>query len=283
MIKYYLINGVSTPVENAVLHVSDLSILRGYGIFDFFLAREGHPLFWEDYAARFYRSAQLTGLEVSFPEPELKAQVYELLKINQMEDAGVRFVLTGGYSVDAYTPGDPNLLLLLHELPANVWETSPTGIKVITHDFQRDFPEVKHLNYVMGIRMLPAIKAANAQDLVYHHGGWIRESARSNFCLVTQEGVIVTPNAEILEGVTRKQVLGLARQNSIPVEERAVYIDEIATAAEAFFTSSTKGVMPVCQVDEHRIGAGVPGQVALRLQALFLERVRAYLDARKTD
>lgn len=281
MIKYYLINGVPTPVENAVLHVSDLSILRGYGIFDFFLAREGQPLFWEDYAARFYRSARLTGLEVPFSEPDLKAQVYELLKINQKEDAGVRFVLTGGYSVDGYTPGAPNLLLLLHDLPANVWEMSPTGIKVITHDFQRDFPEVKHINYVMGIRMLPAIQAARAQDLVYHQGGWIRESARSNFYLVTRQGVIVTPEAQILEGVTRKKILELARQNNLPVEEREVHLDEIADASEAFFTSSTKGVMPVCQVDEHRIGAGMPGPVALRLQTLFLEKVRAYLDAKK--
>ncbi len=192
-------------------------------------------------------------------------------------------MLTGGYSPDAYTPGMPNLILLLHELPANVWETSPTGIKVITHDFQRDFPEVKHINYVMGIRMLPAVKAAHAQDLVYHSGGWIRESARSNFYLVTEQGVIVTPKDEILGGVTRKHVLALARQHGIPVEERAVHVDEIAGAVEAFFTSSTKGVMPVCQVDDHRIGGGIPGPVALRLQALFLEKVRAYLDTVKTD
>lgn len=281
MIKFYLINGVPTPVESAVLHVSDLSILRGYGIFDFFLAREGHPLFWEDYAARFYRSAQLAGLEVPVPEPALKAQVHELLRINELPDAGVRFVLTGGYSPDAYTPAVPNLLLMLHELPANVWETSATGIKVITRDFQRDFPEVKHINYVMGIRMLPAVKAAGAQDLVYHHGGWIRESARSNFYLVNREGAIVTPDTQILEGVTRKQIITLAREHGIPVEIREVHIQEIAEAAEAFFTSSTKGVMPVCQVDDAPVGAGVPGPVAMRLQALFLAHVRAYLDAQR--
>lgn len=274
MIRFYMVNGVATPVEQAVLHVSDLSILRGYGIFDFFLARRGSPLFWEDYAARFYRSADLAGLDVPVPPDVLKSQVEELLRLNEVSDAGVRFVLTGGYSPDSYTPDTPNLVVMLHELPANTWEVSATGIKVILVDYQREFPEVKHINYAMGIRLLPAVKAAGANDLVYHADGWIRESARSNFYLVSKAGAIVTPAERILWGVTRKHVLALARENGIPVEERDVHVDEIAEASEAFFTSSTKGVMPVVQVDDMILGDGRPGPMARRLQEMFLILVR---------
>jgi branched-subunit amino acid aminotransferase/4-amino-4-deoxychorismate lyase len=179
-------------------------------------------------------------------------------------------------SAIATTASQTNLIVMLHELPANIWESSSKGIKIITCDFQRDLPEVKTINYAMGIRMLPAVRAAGAQDLVYHDGGWIRESARSNFYIVNTAGAIITPNEQILGGVTRKHILDLARKNGIAVEERAVHLDEIAEATEAFFTSSTKGVMPVTHVDGQQISDGA-GPIAQRLQTLFLESVEAYI------
>ena len=65
MITYYHLNGRIVPVSEAVLGVTDLAILRGYGIFDFFLFREGQPLFVEDYLDRFYRSAERMQLPVA--------------------------------------------------------------------------------------------------------------------------------------------------------------------------------------------------------------------------
>lgn len=276
MIRFYNVNGAVTPVENAVLHVSDLSILRGYGIFDFFVAVRGQPLFWNDYAARFYRSAALSGMEVPCTQTQLKERVLELLTVNEMTDAGVRLVLTGGYSADAYTPpGQPNLLILLHTLPS-IWHRNASGIRVLLYDYQRELPQAKTTHYATGIRMIPRIEAAGAQDLVYHDGEWLRESTRSNFFLINSEGTIVTPGEAILEGVTRKHVLSVARANGIPVEIRDVRVSEIAKAAEAFFTSSTKGVIPVSHIDGNQTGTG-HYPICHRLQELFLESVETYL------
>jgi branched-subunit amino acid aminotransferase/4-amino-4-deoxychorismate lyase len=277
MPKFYHINGQIIPIEQSVLHISDIGLLRGYGIFDYFLAREGHPLFLDDYLDRFYRSAELLDLEIPFSRPVFTQYLYDLLAANEMRDAGIRLLLTGGYSPDGYTPTDPNLAIMVYDLPANTWEFSPTGIKVITVPFQRDLPEVKTTNYAMGIRKLKEVKAANAQDLVYVDGEYLRESARSNFYLVNAEGHIVTTPEKILWGVTRKQILDLAHKNGIVVEEREVHISELATASEAFFTSTTKGAMSIRQVDEQVIGDGKPGPVTTRLQALFIERVKEYL------
>ncbi len=162
MIKYYNINGQQTPVENAYLHVSDLSILRGYGIFDYFLAREGHPLFLDDYLNRFYRSAAELYLEIPFDKATLRQHIYDLLAANEVQEAGIRLVLTGGYSPDGYTPVSPNLLIMMYDLPTSAWEFSSQGIKIITHPFQRELPEVKTINYSTGIRMLKTVKERGA-------------------------------------------------------------------------------------------------------------------------
>jgi branched-chain amino acid aminotransferase len=277
MITHYLLNGQPVPVEAAQLHVSDLSILRGFGIFDYFMTRHGHPLFWEDYVARFERSAQLSGLYLPYSAAQLREQVYQLLDLNHATDVGVRFVLTGGYSDDGYTPpAQGNMIVMAHELPPNVWEVAPEGMKIISYDYQRDLPYAKTINYGMGIRLLGRVEAAGAKDLVYHDGGWVRESARSNFGIITRDGTLVTPSEAILHGVTRKHILQLARAEGIAVEERDLHMDEIMEASEAFFTSTTKGILSVSQVDDHVIRREA-GPIVRLLQALFVAHVEIYL------
>ena len=278
MIKYYNINGQQTPVENAYLHVSDLSILRGYGIFDYFLAREGHPLFLDDYLNRFYRSAAELYLEIPFDKATLRQHIYDLLAANEVQEAGIRLVLTGGYSPDGYTPVSPNLLIMMYDLPASAWEFSAQGIKIITHPFQRELPEVKTINYSTGIRMLKTIKERGASDLIYvDKGEWIRESARSNFFLVLNDDRIVTADEKILWGITRRQVIDAAREAGYTVEERPIHLSELAEAKEAFFTSTIKGVMAIGQIDELVLGDGNIGKVTKVLQDLFVEKVKGYL------
>lgn len=278
MIKYYNINGEQTPVENAYLHVSDLSILRGYGIFDYFLAREGHPLFLEDYLNRFYRSAGELYLEIPFDKATMKQHIYALLEANEVKEAGIRLVLTGGYSPDGYTPVSPNLLIMMYDLPATAWEFSAQGIKIITHPFLRELPEVKTINYSTGIRMLKTVKERGATDLVYvENGEWVRESARSNFFLVMPDDTLVTADEKILWGITRRQVIDAAREAGYKVEERPIHITELAQAKEAFFTSTIKGVMSIGQIDDLVYGDGMIGEVTNALQGLFVEKVKGYL------
>lgn len=278
MIKFYNINGQQTPLENAYLHVSDLSILRGYGIFDYFLAKEGHPLFLDQYLDRFYRSAGELYLDIPFDKATMRQHIYALLEANEVKEAGIRLVLTGGYSPDGYTPTNPNLLIMMYDLPASAWEFSAQGIKIITHPFLRELPEVKTINYSTGIRMLKTVKERGATDLVYvENGEWIRESARSNFFLVLPDDTIVTADEKILWGITRRQVIDAAREAGYKVEERPIHVSELAEAREAFFTSTIKGVMAIGQIDERVLGDGNIGKVTKALQGLFVEKVRGYL------
>lgn len=274
MIRYYCLNGKLSKVEETHLQVSDLSILRGFGIFDYFLVRDGQPLFLSDYLDRFYTSAERLGLSIPVERSGLTRQIMELLEANGQLDAGIRLVLTGGYADDSYTPVQPNLLVMQHAFKAPPEWQYERGIRLMSYHHQRELPEIKSINYLTGIRLQPVMRAAGADYLLYHDQGVIRESDRSNFFALTEEGVLVTPHEQILRGITRKQVLDLA-PDIVRVEERTVHMDELPTFREAFLTSSTKGVMPVVQVDETVIGEGLPGEVTLRLGALFVERVSA--------
>ncbi len=270
------------PREEVALHCHDLSILRGYGLFDFFLVRGFQPLFLEDYLDRFEASARFLRLPLPMERADIRQAIHRLIERNGRPDAAIRLVLTGGYSLDGYRPARPNFLILEHPYPERDERAYREGVRLLTFPYVRTFPTVKTTNYAVGIHQLPRLQRAGAMDVLFHQEGWFSETQRANFFIVTEEGVVATPGEGILRGVTRKQVLALARQR-FPVEERPVHLEELKRAREAFLTSSTKGVLPVVQVDAVVIGEGRPGPCSQALGAAFDELVDAYVKAHSTS
>ncbi|GAB3829520.1 aminotransferase class IV [Pontibacter rugosus] len=258
------LHGQIQPLESAFLHVRDLSIQRGYGIFDYFKVQQGQPVFLADYLQRFYESARLMELAVPLATDALKDVIQQLIQVNHLPHSGIKMILTGGYSANGYDPGEPNLIILQQPLTLPTPEMIAQGIKIITYEYVREIPKAKTINYSTGIRLIKQIKEAGASDVLYQKNGVVTEFPRCNFFIVTQDDVVVTPDADVLLGVTRKNVLKAASQK-YKIEERAVTLQDIAQAKEAFLTSTTKRILPVVQVDEIVVGNGKPGAVTLEL------------------
>ncbi len=277
MIRYYDVNDGLRQKYTASFRLDDLGLLRGYGIFDYFLVRQGVPMFFDDYTERFYRSARLLGLEVPVSTTELCQRIARLLEANREKDTAIRLLLTGGYADDSYTPIEPNFAIMQHPMPTVAPERYEEGIKLMLYRHLREVPEVKSTNYLTGILIREQLRQAGAPEVLYHDGRLVSESARSNFFIITAEGVLVTPADQVLHGVTRKHILALARQAGIRAEERDLALSELPTAAEAFLTSTIKGVLPVVQIDDIRIGDGRPGPVSRGLRELWQNHVADYI------
>lgn len=278
MQRYYNVNGAVTPAEEASLKVNDLAILRGYGIFDFFLVWEQVPLFLEDYLDRFYRSARLLHMEVPAERAELKRRIGELVSLNKEPYAGIRLVMTGGYTNDSYTPVAPNLIVMHHPYKPFADKAYDQGVKLMTYEYQRDLPEVKTTNYAMGIRLLPELKKVGAIEPLYHSEGTIKEAVRSNFYIIDQQNKIITADEDILMGITRKHVLQSV-EGTIEVERRPIQLAEVWKAKEAFLTGSNKGVIPVTRLDDHTFGNGEPGAITQKVKELFDAHRQEYVQA----
>jgi len=235
--------------EKAVLHISDLSIQRGYGIFDFFKVLNGIPVFLDEHLERLYSSAKEMRLRIDYSQDELKNIIFELLHKNNSGDTGVRITLTGGYSTDGYLLSKPNLILSLRAFIPQTKEQFEKGIKLITYEHQRQLPHVKTIDYLMGIWLQNVIKQNNADDVLYHQNGIVSECPRSNFFMVTNDNRIITPSKSILKGVIRSKLIEIAKKDFV-IEERQVSINEINLAREAFVTSTTKTILPVRQINE---------------------------------
>ncbi len=278
---YTFLNDSFVDDSKAFLHVSDLSIQRGYGVFDFFRVMDNYPLFIEDYLERLYVSAKEMHLKVPYEPEQLKSLIFELIFKNNIPMSGIKVILTGGYSPDGYQLADSANLIMVQK-PMNFPEADfqTKGIKIITHEYLRDKPDVKTINYVVGIWIQNKVLEQKAADVLYHYQGKVSEFPRCNFFMVNHDNTVVTPRDNILEGVTRKHVLKLAAQK-YKVEIGTVRLDDVLQAREAFLTSTSKRIVPITQMDETIIGDGKPGKITEDLYTALvrlenIERAKVY-------
>jgi branched-chain amino acid aminotransferase len=275
----YFLNGKFVVDAQAVLPVSDLAIQRGYGIFDFFRLQEGVLLYVEDHLHRFLRSAEIMHIPVHQSMEELRQILLELTKLNGIRDAGIRMVLTGGNSPDAWQIGIPNLLIMQQELSIGSPTDEPKAVRVITHEYRRELPKAKTINYTTGVWLQKRMKEEQADDVIYHMEGRISELPRCNCFVVLKNGSVFTPDSDILEGVTRKRLL---EQQEIPIETREVSLDLLKDAQEVFLTSSTKRVQSIISIDGKPVGSGRPGPVATRLLKILHHTERRYIESARS-
>ncbi len=268
----FYVNGEFLPQSQAKLAVSDLGLLRGYGVFDFTRTYGREPFRLRDHLERFLNSARLIELELPWGLEELEGIVHEALDRNPGGERGIRIVATGGDSPDSLSPlGRPSLLVIVKPIDTYPKEFFTKGIKAITYPAKRDLPEAKTLNYATAVRALRRARLQGAHEAIYSHGGLLYECTVCSFFAV-RGGQIMTAGSEVLDGITRRTVLELVR-GRIPVEYRFVRASEIPNLEEAFLTSSGHGVMPIVAIDGTRIGDGRPGPITKEVMGLFEERI----------
>lgn len=267
-------NGAIIPVEQASVKINDLALLRGYGLFDYFRTYNGVPFQWDWYWARFSRSAEVLRLPVAMTQAQTAEVLTELYRLADKPDIAYRFVLTGGYSPDSVSVVKPNFLIIAENLPKDNPEGHYRGIKVVPYEFVRDLPELKSTNYLHMVRLAAEMKSQGAADLLYHKDGEVSELTRSNF-FIFKGSTLITPEQNILHGITRRVVLELA-EKEFRIEVRPLLFEELEEADEAFTTSTTKWVMPVVQIGRQIVGDGKPGERTLKLLEQFEDLVKGY-------
>ena len=271
---YY--NGHISSFSQTGMSLNDLLVQRGYGIFDYLRVVDNQPLFVSDHLDRLYQSASLMHMEVPQSKEAILKIVLELVAKNNMPYSGLKLIVSGGDSSDGYSLEQPRLTIIQQPLPvpSNSFTVSP--FVLMSHPFQRQLPEVKTTDYLMAIYLQPKLKAFGGQDILYTHEGMVRECPRSNIFMISEQGTIVTPKDQILKGITRKNIIAVATDNGIQVEERPIALDEIKKSKGAFIASSTKRIIPVNKIDESVISTDSP--ILEKIFNLLVQKEQAYIN-----
>jgi branched-chain amino acid aminotransferase len=250
--------------QDAVCHPLDIALIRGYAIFDFFRTVNYQGLFLEEYMDRFIQSAQKAHLPLEYNHNELNEIISTLIDKNNHERGGIRMLLTGGISPNHFLPAKGNLFIFCEPLLLPSEKKYAEGVKLISVDYVRPIPTIKTTDYTLPCLLSVDWEEAGAEDVLYHHQGIVSESSRSNVFMV-KDGILSTPKANILLGITRRHTMDIAGN----VKVRDITLEEIKQADEVFITSTTKRILPITFLDKDAIADGKVGPFTRSLMAQF--------------
>jgi branched-chain amino acid aminotransferase len=114
------------------------------------------------------------------------------------------------------------------------------------------------------------------EALVLDNNGHLSEGSAMNIFML-RDGVLITPPVtdNILEGITRKSVIELARKElGLTVTERSIDRTEVYICEEMFMTGTAAQIVAVTKVDHHPVGSGVMGPITTRLRAIYEDVLR---------
>ncbi len=104
--------------------------------------------------------------------------------------------------------------------------------------------------------------------------GFVAEGSGENIFIIRDGKIKTTPLSVILPGITRDSVMTIARDLGFDLTEERFSRDELYIADEVFFTGTAAEVTPIREVDGRKIGKGVPGPVAKKIQQTYFDAIR---------
>jgi len=264
MPNYTILNGKLIKKENANISVFSKSMFFDFGVYESVKVIQGKIFFPDFHVARLLESAKTIKLEHSFKIEGILNWLNLLIKKNKLENAMIKFLLLGSGGKDE----KPQLFLFPVGLTFYDRKYYKKGIKAITYTGERMIPNAKSKDLLLNFLALRKAQENNAKDaLLIDSKGNIREGTRTNFFAI-KNGVIYTPPlTDVLEGITRKIVVKLARKNNIKVVEEKISAKDIKNYDEFFITSTGMNIMPVTQIDDYIIGdkAGETTKILIKL------------------
>lgn len=278
--RYVPSNELSLPVLG-----DPVGTFRGFRIFTAARTIGDRVFRLDDHIERLFSSAEKLCMELSHSKDELQGIIEEIVSKNSSREGDLllEIIYSGGEAGEnKLAPKGPALLYILVlplKPPPEKWYQE--GINLASYPYQRQFPEVKLLNYVAGVvAHQTVVKRYQAQEALFvspDDRRIVLEGTTFSFFAV-RGGVVATHplDGKILPGITRRVVLELAEQEGIEVKEDYFSYDDLKDVDEAFITSSTRNVVPVVKVDTAVVGNGIPGEITKKLMNVFSEYQENY-------
>ena len=219
---------------------------RGFLIYEVFRVTGGVLLFLDDHLERLHRSLLGLGIAKKCNASELINSLKSLVLINENRTGNIKLLckLQDGelHMVAYYFP---------HEYPT--FEMYRSGIKLVTYAIERPDPNVKQVFISESIRREienTRIKTLAYEVLLINSKGYITEGSKSNIFFINEGQLFSPPEKVILNGITRRHIVNIARKKNIPMLVRAIGYTEIGNYESAFICGTSPKILPVNSIDD---------------------------------
>jgi branched-chain amino acid aminotransferase len=272
-------NGDFVPWDEAKVHVLSHGLHYGTGVFEGIRCYEterGPAIFrHRDHLERLEQSAALYELPMPYGVDELRDATHELIRRNGLRSCYIRPLAFRGYGeMGLYAASAPvDVTIAVWSWGAYLGEEGKRhGVRAKVSTWRRISPDSliphakasgQYLNSVLA--KSETAKAGYDEAILLDQRGLVCEGSGENI-FVVRDGVILTPphTASILDGITRRSAIQIARDVGYQVVERDIARAELYMAEEMFVTGTAAELCPVREIDDHELGD--PGEITRVIQ-----------------
>ncbi|MGH2913863.1 MAG: branched-chain amino acid transaminase [Solirubrobacteraceae bacterium] len=286
-------NGELVAWESAQIHVLTHGLHYGTSVFEgerAYSTANGPAIFrHQDHLRRLLASAELYYMPVPYTLEQLRSATHELIAANGLAECYIRPIVYRGYGQMGLNPLDCPVSVSIAVWPWGAYlgaDSAQRGIRAKIASWRRIssdslIPHAKasgqYLNSVLA--KVEATKAGYEEAILLDARGFVCEGTGENV-FVVRDGQIVTPpqTAGILDGISRKSILQIARDLDHEVVQRDLARAELYLADEVFLCGTAAELVPVCEIDDHRIGDGVRWPLTGSIQDVYTDALHGRAD-----
>jgi branched-chain amino acid aminotransferase len=287
-------NGDFVAWEDAKVHVLTHGLHYGTGVFEGVRCYDtelGPAVFRnKEHCERLLKSAELYYMPVPYSAEELRSATLELVSRNGLRSCYIRPIAFRGYGTMGLNPVDARVDVTIACWEWGVYlgeEGASKGVRAKVSSWRRISPDSliphakasgQYLNNVLA--KIESLKTGYDEAILLDDHGYVCEGTGEDIYIV-RDGEIVTPGQHnsILDGITRRSVIQLARDLGYKVVERSVGRAELYLADEVFLSGTAAELVPVREIDDHPIGTGQPGEVTRVVQKAFDDAIHGRSEA----
>lgn len=287
---YCFFRGEITPLANANVNISTHALNYGTGCF------EGIRAYWNpdqgqlymlkslEHYQRLLKSGRILKIQSPYSAQELVDWTIKVLQKNQYrEDVYIRPLAYKASQVIKVTLSGLRDEVAVFTVPMGDY-LKTEGLSAVVSSWQRVADNIiPSRAKVTGAYINPALATDAATSDGYDEAimlstdGQVSEASAANLFIVRDGTLITTPiTSDILEGITRRAVMQLAQDLSVPYEVRPIDRTELYISDEIFLAGTGAQIAPITSVDKRLVGDGELGPVTRQLQTLYHRAVRGY-------
>jgi len=263
---YIWLNGKLIPWGDARLHVLSHALHYGSAVFEGMRAYGGEIFKLTEHNQRLHDSAKILDFQIPYTVAELDQATRDVMRANKLSDAYVRPIAWRGSEQMGVSAQQTKINVAIA-----AWDwgsyfdpaARAKGLRLAFAEFRRPDPRTAPVkSKATGLYMICTIEKHRAEHAGYNDAlmldwrGQIAEATGANIFFV-KDGVLHTPLPDcFLDGITRRVVIGLAKQRGLEVIERAIMPEELSTFSECFITGTAVEVTPVSEIGDYKFAVG---------------------------
>jgi branched-chain amino acid aminotransferase len=286
--RWVWMNGSIVPWNEATLHVSAHTLHYGDGVFEGIRCYDtplGPAVFrLREHLERLLASSAWFDIKIPYSLEEIESAICELIQRNEFRSCYVRPICYRGSHTLHVNPGKCPIEFAILTWPWDPFlgaEGEDTGVRICISPWRKiDSKTVpttaktcgQYVNSILAVQ--DAHRRAYDEALLLDLNDEITEGSGENIFVVKDERIITNDaRHSILLGITRESVLEIAKDLGYATEIRALVLDDLYGADEAFFTGTAVEVAAIREVEDKRIGRNVPGPVTKKIQSAYQSAV----------